>query len=270
QQRVDTSQFVGIVNVTPDSFSSDGWLNNTAHIINHIHQLVAAGADIIDIGAEATGPAATVITQEIEWLRLEPVLMQVMHERKKMCISPKISVDTRYPATAKRALELGVDWINDVSGLENTEMRKIMLNHSCDIVFMHHLGIPANKNQTLPIHKNVVTEVYNAAEKKLKQLDDFGISHERLIFDIGIGYGKTATQSLELIKYIDIFHSLNVRLLVGHSRKSFLTLFTDQPAENRDIETIAVSQYLAKKEVHYLRVHNVNANARGIKTLTVL
>jgi len=270
QQRVDTPQLMGIVNVTSNSFSSDGWLNKTTSVIEHIHHLVESGADIIDIGAEATGPDAIPIDPETEWFRLESVLMQVLSERKNMVISPKISIDTRHAETAKRALLLGVDWINDVSGLENESMCKIMLDHSCDIVFMHHLGIPVEKNKTLPLNNDVISAVYASAKAQLFKLEKRGISKERLIFDVGIGYGKTATQSLELIKHIDMFHSLGIRLLVGHSRKSFLTLFTHQDAANRDIETVAISQYLAKKDVHFLRVHDVAANARGIKTLTVL
>jgi len=144
------------------------------------------------------------------------------------------------------------------------------LSHSCDIVFMHHLGIPANPTKTLSPSINVVSTVYEAAEKQLLTLVNMGFSKERLIFDVGIGYGKTASQSVELIKHIDVFHSLGIRLLVGHSRKSFLTLLTNQPAAERDIETVAVSQYLTNKKIDYLRVHNVDANVRGIKTLTFL
>lgn len=269
-QRVDTPQLMGIVNITSNSFSSDGWLSDTTQAIKHIHYLVESGADIIDIGAEATGPAATVIDPETEWLRLEPVLKQVIADRKNMVIPPKISIDTRYAETAHRVLELGVDWINDVSGLNNEKMRNVLLNHSCDIVFMHHLGIPADKHKTFPLNSNVISAIYDFAETQLTTLEKIGISRQRLIFDVGIGYGKTASQSLELIKHIDIFHSLGIRLLVGHSRKSFLTLLTNQPAENRDTETVAISQYLTKKEIHYLRVHNVDANARGIKAFTVL
>jgi 2-amino-4-hydroxy-6-hydroxymethyldihydropteridine diphosphokinase/dihydropteroate synthase len=270
QQRVDTPQLMGIVNMTPDSFSQDGLVDDVTIALQHIHYLVASGADIIDIGAEATGPNAKLIDSKIEWLRLEPLLTQVMSERHDMIISPKISIDTRHAETAQRALALGVDWINDVSGLENGAMRKVMLDHSCDIVFMHHSGIPVDKTKTLPVHADVVSSVYKSAEKQLHELECLGISRDRLIFDVGIGYGKTAAQSLALIKHIDAFHSLGVRLLVGHSRKSCLALLTNQPSENRDVETIAVSHYLANKSVDYLRVHNVDANARALKTAAAL
>jgi 2-amino-4-hydroxy-6-hydroxymethyldihydropteridine diphosphokinase / dihydropteroate synthase len=270
QQRIDTPQLMGIVNITPDSFSTDGLLGDPSHALNHIHHLIAAGADIIDIGAEATGPAAVSLKPQIEWERLEPLLQWVLSERPSMLIPPKISIDTRHQEVAERALALGVDWINDVSGLEDKAMQKVVAKHSCDIVFMHHLGIPADKNNVLSDNKNVVNDVYRAAEKRLLDLEKCGLSRSRLIFDVGIGYGKTAEQSLELIKQIAVFRELGVRLLVGHSRKSFLTQFTHHLAKDRDIETSIVSQFLALQAIDFLRVHNVDAHARAFKVMAAL
>jgi 2-amino-4-hydroxy-6-hydroxymethyldihydropteridine diphosphokinase/dihydropteroate synthase len=270
QQRVDTTCLMGIVNITPDSFSTDGWANNQIAALNHIEQLVKDGAEIIDIGAEATGPTATPLTSALEWQRLEPLLNLFFAERERMLIQPKISIDTRHAEVAKKALDLGVDWINDVSGLDDMAMRDIVVNQPCDLVFMHHLGIPVDKTRTLPINQDPVPLVYAAAKQRLQELEKFGIARERLIFDVGIGYGKTAEQSFELIQHIALFKQLGIRLLVGHSRKSFLSLFTHETAQNRDWETVAVSQYLVTQGVDYLRVHNVNANARTIKVNTML
>jgi 2-amino-4-hydroxy-6-hydroxymethyldihydropteridine diphosphokinase/dihydropteroate synthase len=270
QQRVDTPQLVGIVNITPDSFSTDGLLGDSSLAFDHIHHLMKAGADIIDIGAEATGPNAISLNPDTEWERLEPIVHWFLAERSSMAISPKISIDTRHAIVAERALALGVDWINDVSGLDDLAMRKVVTSHHCDLVFMHHLGIPVDKNRVLPVNKNAVNLVYEAAEKRLIELEQWGLSRERLIFDIGVGYGKTANQSLELIKNIALFHELGVRLLVGHSRKSFLTQFTPHSAHERDIETGAVSQFLANQAVDFLRVHNVDAHARAFKVTSAL
>jgi 2-amino-4-hydroxy-6-hydroxymethyldihydropteridine diphosphokinase/dihydropteroate synthase len=270
QQRVDTPSLMGIVNLTPDSFSADGLFNNPVAALKHVHHLVAAGAEIIDLGAESTGPTATALDPLTEWQRLEPLLSLVIAERPNMLIPPKISIDTRHASVAKKALALGADWINDVTGLDDITMRNVVAEQSCDIVFMHHLGVPVNKTNTLPLNQDPVSFIYSAAEKRIQELEMSGIQRERLIFDVGIGYGKTAEQSLELIKHIKQFQSLGVRLLVGHSRKSFLSQFTAYPAAERDWETVAVSQFLARQAVDYLRVHNVDANARGLKTAAAL
>lgn len=273
QQRIDTPELVGIINVTPDSFS-EGKINaekNAAAFLSTAAQLVEAGATIIDIGAEATGPNATPIDATIEWLRLEPVLTELIKQKSKMLITPKISVDTRNASVAEKALALGVDWINDVSGLDDKQMREVVKQHSCDVVFMHHLGIPVSKQQkTIPIKDDPVTYVFNWAQQRIENLVRDGIAIERLIFDIGIGFGKTAEQSFELIQRIDEFKKLGVRLLVGHSRKSFFNLFTTDPFSNRDIETNAVSHFLANHSIDFLRLHDVNACSRMFKVARAL
>jgi len=266
QQRIDTPALMGIINLTPDSFSKDysiaAWQR-----INH---LITIGADIIDLGAEATGPNAIPITPDEEWKRLQPLLTQLLSEKSNTLIFPKISIDTRHAIIAEKALALGVDWINDVSGLEDPAMQHIVKKNPCDIVFMHHLGIPTHKNTYLPLDQNPVALIYQWAEKRLYELEKLGISRDRLIFDPGIGYGKTAEQSLEIIKNIAVFNQLGVRLLVGHSRKSFLAPFTTQPAEQRDLETLVVSLYLNNKNIDYLRVHDVETHQRGFRVSNAL
>jgi 2-amino-4-hydroxy-6-hydroxymethyldihydropteridine diphosphokinase / dihydropteroate synthase len=269
-QRIDTPQLMGILNITPDSFSDGGYFTDVAMVIEQAHQLVAAGAEILDIGAEATNPNAHPITAAEEWRRLEEVLTAVCKETDKMVVPPKISIDTRHPATAQQALALGVDWINDVGGLTDPMMREIIAASSCDVVMMHQLGIPARVKQVLPLHEDPVKIIYQWAQQQFSELEKSGINKERVIFDVGIGFGKTATQSLEILQRFEEFKSLNIRLLVGHSRKSFQTIFTDKPAAQRDIETLPISLYLAKLETDYLRVHNVEDNARAIKVAKAL
>ncbi len=264
-QRIDTPQWVGIVNLTPDSFSGDGILDNELSTWHHIQHLVHTGAEVLDFGAEATGPNATPLHPDEEWKRLSPVLIKTLAEKTNLFIPPKISVDTRHAIVAEKALALGVDWINDVSGLDNPAMRRLISTNQCDIVFMHHLGIPANKTHHLPLNQDPTHLVFQWAEQRIAELEKAGIAHSRLIFDPGIGYGKTAEQSLEIIKNIRLFHKLGIRLLVGHSRKSFLTQFTTQPAIKRDLETMLISQYLANQSVDYLRVHDVEINTRGLR-----
>lgn len=270
QQRIDIPQLVGILNITPDSFSDGGKLSDVTTAIQYAHQLMLDGAEIIDIGAEATGPKAIALDSTLEWQRLEPVLTGIIAEKNNMLISPKISVDTRHPDVAIKALDLGVDWINDITGLSDPAMREIILARSCDVVIMHQLGIPTDQNLTLPADKNPCVIVYDWAEKQLDQLEKIGIPRDRIILDVGIGYGKTAAQSLELIQHIHEFHRLGTRLLVGHSRKSFLKLFTSQSAEARDIETLPISLYLSEKNIDYIRIHNIEMCARAFKVQKTL
>jgi len=269
-QRIDTPQLVGILNVTPDSFSDGGCFSSLSSAILHAQQLVESGADIIDVGAEATGPGAISLTQETEWQRLECVLTELLLQRKNFLISPKISVDTRHAETAKKALALGVDWINDQSAFADPNMQNVILTSQCDVVIMHQLGIPVNKKNVIEAVKDPTPIVLKWAEQKISSLEKLGIERNRIIFDVGIGFGKTAEQSLELIKNISVFKKLNCRLLVGHSRKSFLNLFTDQPAHLRDVETNSISSYLATKSIDYLRLHNVDACARHLKITKAL
>ncbi len=264
-QRIDTPQWVGIVNLTPDSFSSDGILNQETIAWNHIQHLVNTGAEILDFGAEATGPNAKPISPDEEWDRLAPLLTKTLSEKDLFFIPPKISVDTRHAEVAEKALKLGVDWINDVSGLNNSNMRHVINTYPCDIVFMHHLGIPTQKNYHLPLNQDPVPLIFQWAELRLAELEKSGIDPSRLIFDPGIGFGKTAEQSLEIIKNIDHFHKLGIRILVGHSRKSFLAQFTSHPAYKRDLETLLVSLQLAQHSIDYLRVHDVETHTRGFR-----
>ncbi len=270
QQRIDTPELMGILNVTPDSFSDGGAFSVPEKAILHARELVIAGADIIDVGAEATGPGALSLTHETEWQRLQNVLEELLHVRSTMVIPPKISVDTRYAKTAEKALSLGVDFINDQSTLTDPDMASVLTGSQCPVVIMHQLGIPADPQKVLPLSENCVTLVYQWAEQKIAALEKIGISKNRIIVDVGIGFGKTAEQSLELIKRIDTFTSLGVKLMVGHSRKSFLTVFTDKAAALRDIETLAVSLFLTNQSVDYLRVHHVDIYARAMKITKAL
>lgn len=265
QQRIDTPQLVGILNITPDSFSDGGKFLEPTAAIQHAQKLVNAGADIIDIGAESTGPKAQSLDPVEEWKRLEPVLVAILQDIKQMPIRPKLSVDTRHADVAKKALMLNVDWINDVSGLVDPHMRELMITSKNDIVLMHNLGVPVSNGRCLPYSQEPSAAIYAWGEKKLNELEKMGISANRIIFDVGIGYGLIPEHSFALLKQIDTFHQLKTRLLIGHSRKSFLQQFTPLLPAERDIETITLSLYLANKNVNFLRVHNIEAHARAFK-----
>jgi 2-amino-4-hydroxy-6-hydroxymethyldihydropteridine diphosphokinase/dihydropteroate synthase len=264
-QRIDTAELMGVMNITPDSFSDGGTFVDVSAAIHHAHSLVNAGAHMVDIGAESTGPHAKPLDVATEWRRLEPVLIGILAEKNKMLIPPKISVDTRHAAVAEKALDLGVDWINDVSGLSDPAMCDIIKNSACDVVIMHQLSIPQNNHLHLPLNEDPVTSVYAWAESQLESLQQRGIDSKRVIVDIGIGFGKTAEQCLRLLQQVSEFKKLQTRLLVGHSRKSFLTLFTDKSPEQRDIETLPISLRLSALGIDYLRLHNIDVTARALK-----
>jgi dihydropteroate synthase len=256
------TKIVGILNITPDSFSGDGFDESIDNALFSASKMLQAGADVIDVGAESTRPNAAILSHEDEWRRLGHVLAPL----KAMLAGTKtlLSIDTYHVQTAEKAIAFGVDWINDVSGLSNNMMLDTVARSNVRIVLMHNLGIPANPKVTLSLSDNPVKMVKKWANDKIIQLTEHGIRKERIIFDPGLGFGKTAEQSLILVKNIDNFADLGVEILTGHSRKSFLTLFTKLPAASRDIETYITSCYLAGKKVDYLRVHDVAGNKRAL------
>lgn len=254
---------VGIVNVTPDSFSDGGCYNAPEQAIAQGEMLLMQGANMLDIGAESTRPGATPLSQEEEWARLSPVLPKLItlaHAKGKW-----VSVDTRHARTAEKALAVGVDCINDVSGLTEEAMIWAVQHSTCQLVMMHHLGIPADKTVTLPEDCDPVAEVLKWANAHIQKLQQHGIAKERLIFDPGIGFGKTAAQSLMIVQQIERFHSLRIPLMAGHSRKSFLTAMTDAQASERDVETLISSLYLINQKTQYLRVHNIDWHKRALQ-----
>jgi 2-amino-4-hydroxy-6-hydroxymethyldihydropteridine diphosphokinase/dihydropteroate synthase len=263
-QRLEAPQLMGILNVTPDSFSDGGNFLPPERAVSHARALVEAGAEIIDLGAEATAPGATPLDAKTEWERIQPVLTELAAVREQWLIPPRLSIDTYHPETAKKALEAGAHWINDVSGLDDIPMREVLAETQSECVVMHHLSVPANKKIVLARHEDPVAYVYEWAEKRLTELQQHGIKKEKMIFDPGIGFGKTPEQSLLLLQHIAVFKQLGVRLLVGHSRKGFLSLFTHQPAALRDIETLSAAIYLATQAVDYLRIHEVGFCARAL------
>lgn len=254
------TKLIGIINITPDSFSGDGIVDNENGVFSQAKKLISEGAEIIDIGAESTRPKAIKLSHAEEWERLEPVLNKI-----KNLIQVEISIDSYHPETIEKALALGANWINDVSGFSNPKMLPLASKNIATLVVMHSLGIPADSKKTIDKKEDVIQVVYDWGKEKIKFLQKNGIEKDRIVFDPGIGFGKTAEQSLALIRNIDKFKTLGVRIMVGHSRKSFLSLFTDKPAKDRDEETCIVSSFLAKKEVDYLRVHNIKSNKAAIE-----
>ncbi len=252
---------VGILNVTPDSFSDGGTFVDPEAVVVRVVQMVSERATVIDIGAESTRPGATPLTHEEEWLRLEPILRAVLTH-----VACEISVDTRHPQTAEKALALGVHWINDVSGFSQ-QMVDVVKNSKCRLVVMHSLSVPARKDLVFDETVDVVEAVRDWCLEKLAMLERHGIARERIIFDPGIGFGKTAEQSMKLIERVSYLKVPGTQLLVGHSRKSFLTTLGIKSLAERDEATGQLSAFLATQGVDYVRVHNVAVNRLAMKML---
>lgn len=263
--RIDTPNLVGVLNVTPDSFSDGGLFVDPEKAWQQVTKLIHAGASVIDIGAESTSPDAQPITPEVEWERLMPILMALKEKKNDGTITPKISVDTRHYQVAEKAIEIGVDWINDVSGLDDSNMITVLRNAQVDIVIMHHLAIPERRTHVLPREQNPIPAVLAWGRKRIADLEKQGIMRDRLIFDPGIGFGKMAEQSLIVLQDVKQFKSLDTRVLIAHSRKTFLSLFTDKPFAERDVETIGATLALLDQPIDYIRVHDVDHCARAIR-----
>lgn len=264
-QRIDTPELVGIVNLTPDSFSDGGCYVEIEKAFEHAKHLVTAGASILDIGAESTAPSAQAIDSETEWRRLQPFLQLLRRRQDEFLIPPKISIDTRHADVAERALSYHVDWINDVSGLDDPKMREIVASTGVDCVIMHHLHIPERRQHIIKRTENPVTTVYQWGESRINTLLREGIKSEQIIFDPGIGFGKMAEQSLVVLQSIEKFAESGVRVLVGHSRKTFFSTFTPASFAERDVETTAIALALRKKRINYFRLHQVEMCARSFK-----
>lgn len=255
--------WMGIVNLTPDSFSGDDLSPDRPAFDAHIDAMLAAGVHIIDLGAESTRPGATVLTPDEEWQRLEASLRQLIERLDGDRLRPRISVDTRHVAVADKALTLGADLINDVSGLADREMQALVRERDCDTVAMHSLGIPADRAVLLAPDREPIEQLADWLATSLDRWLDAGLDPNRLIVDPGIGFGKDSLQSLKLLRRISELRSAGLRVLVGHSRKSFMNPFTVTPPADRDLETIGASLQLCTQQVDILRVHDVPAHLRA-------
>ena len=252
--------WMGIVNLTPDSFSDGGELEGVGAIEAHVAELVTAGAQLIDFGAESTRPGATLLTADEEWARLEPALGRLVDRYRSEVLRPRLSVDTYHAETARRALVLGVDVVNDVSGLSTSAMLELAATSGADFVAMHNLGLPADKARTLPADQDPTAAVERWLEERLEAWERAGLDLSRIVFDPGIGFGKNALQSLQLLRNVERLHRFGLRLLVGHSRKSFMHQAAAADRLDRDLFTVGVSLRLCSAGVDILRVHNIAAH----------
>lgn len=263
-------KIVGILNVTPDSFSDGGKFTSLQQALSHLEKMILEGADVIDIGAESTRPTATPISAEEEWARLEKILPAVISHVKKAGRKIKTSIDSYHFETIKKSYQLGVDTINDVSGLKDEKIVDFIAAKNIETILMHNVAIPAVSNCVINRNINLIPEILKWAEEKIKNLAQKNVKKSQLIFDPGIGFNKDALQSIRILKNITSFKSLELPIYVGHSKKSFLEAIDFSDFQNgcesldRAQKTLIISKYLARKNVDYLRVHDVSTTIAAI------
>jgi len=250
---------MGIVNVTPDSFSDGGQFDNTVAAVKHALQLADDGAAILDIGGESTRPYAAEVSTQEELNRVIPVIEQLA---KKTTVP--ISIDTSSAVVARAAIDAGAEIINDVTGLTNdSEMPDVAARTNVGVCAMHMQGTPQTM-QDNPQYNDVVTEIHEYLQSRLDQLIEQGIEQSRICLDPGIGFGKSHQHNLQLLKSCHQFHTLGAPLLVGHSRKGFIAHVLDDRECERTSGTIGTSIALASQGVQVLRVHDVAEVQRAL------
>ncbi len=273
------TEIVAVLNLTPDSFSDAGRYLDPVRAAEHALAMVDAGATVVDLGAESTRPgAATVpLDPEEEWRRLEPVLSRlVAGPRAGGGSRALLSVDTRHPETAERAIAAGANWINDVTSLRDPAMLDVVVPRAVDLVLMHSVTVPPAPDQTIPTDGDPVKFLLGWGAGRLAELAAHGVERARLILDPGIGFGKTPDQSVEILRRADALATLSARVLVGHSRKSFLAGWfpPDHPAAQnpaaRDFESALIAGHLAGLAVDYVRVHDVEHASRALRAVSSL
>ena len=250
---------MGIVNVTPDSFSDGGRFLQTQAAVEHGLKLAAEGADILDVGGESTRPGSDVVTVDDELQRVVPVIQQLA----KRTTVP-LSVDTSKAAVARAAIEAGAVIVNDISGLRHEpEIVDVCRDFQVGVICMHMQGTPQTMQRD-PHYINVVDEICDFFKERLQTLTAAGIAAERIAFDPGVGFGKTAQHNIEILKAIRQFQSIGRPILIGHSRKGFLQKVTGRPLDERLFGTIGVSVAVAHQGVDLIRIHDVAANRDAV------
>ncbi|MFQ5838067.1 MAG: dihydropteroate synthase [Thermoplasmata archaeon] len=256
---INKTLVMGVLNVTPDSFSDGGRYLQPEEAIMRAEQMVEEGADLVDVGAESTRPSSEPISHEEEWRRLEPVL-KVLVDRLEI----PISVDTYKPETAARALDLGVSMVNDVKGLGDAEMVRLVAKHDVPAVIMHMQGDPRTM-QVDPRYEEVVADILRFLRRRIANAVGGGVDQDKLIVDPGIGFGKSLEHNLELLRRLGEFRSLGRPLLVGTSRKSFIGKVLDSDVAGRLEGSLATAVLAVSRGAHIVRVHDVRETVRAVR-----
>ena len=261
----DRPLVMGILNVTPDSFSDGGAYADPDRAVQRGEQIALEGADVIDIGGESTRPGSFGIPIEEELKRVIPVV-----KRLAAAVPVPLSVDTSKADVARQALEHGASLINDVTALRgDPAMAEVVAQHRAGLILMHMAGTPATMQQR-PFYRDVVGEVAEFLLNAVQRAERAGIDRSHLLIDPGLGFGKTVDQNLELMQSLPRLTALGLPIVVGPSRKSFIGQTLHAEVQNRLAGTLACVAYAQRSGAHIIRVHDVNATVQLLQMLAAI
>lgn len=254
---LDKTIVMGILNVTPDSFSENGLFFNFDNAIEHAKQMVKDGAEIIDVGGESTRPGSAPISLKEELGRVKPVIERLLKE-----VNVPLSIDTYKPEVAGECLKLGVHMVNDITGLTNKNMIRVVKKYRVPVILMHMKGKPKTMQKN-PQYKDVVIDIKKFLRYKIAKAKKAGIKN--VIIDPGIGFGKTTEHNLQILKRLSEFKELRCPILVGPSRKSFIGNITGLPSNERLEGTLAAVAISVTNGTNIVRVHDVKECKRAVQ-----
>ena len=256
-----TPQVMGILNVTPDSFSDGGTHNTPAKALEHARKMIAEGATIIDIGGESTRPGAAEVSPEQEAERVIPVVAAIARE-SDVCIS----VDTSKALVIREAANAGAHILNDIRSFSEPGALQAAAQSGLPVCVMHMQGEPRTMQQA-PHYQNVVREVYTYLEAQVARCVAAGIEKNHIILDPGFGFGKTLAHNYQLLDKLDLFHNLGLPVLAGMSRKSMIGQLMDIPPDERVAGSVACAVIAAMKGAQIIRVHDVKETVQAMKVV---
>ena len=249
---------MGILNVTPDSFSDGGRYDGLDRAIEHAKQMIQEGVDIIDVCGESTRPGHVQITEEEEIARVVPVIRKLKEE-----FDIPVSIDTYKSDVAEAALQAGADLVNDIWGFQYDEkMAGLVKKYDAACCLMH------NKNEA--VYKNFLKDMYAELQKCVDTAKAAGIEDDRIMLDPGVGFGKTYEMNLDVMKHLDLFNGLGYPMLLGTSRKSMIGLTLDLPVTEREEGTLVTTVMAVQSHYGFVRVHDAEKNRRAIKMTEVI
>ena len=256
-------KIMGIINITPDSFSDGGLYYDTPSALKQIEKLITDGADIIDIGAESTRPGATPLSEKEELERLRPILSIYKKE-----FDTPLSIDTTKHQIAELALENGADYINDISGgIKDSKLFDSVGKTDKTLILMHSQGTPETM-QDNPLYTNVISDIIDFLKKQIEHAKEKNVTN--IIIDPGIGFGKTINHNIEIIKNIQKFKSLGYPILIGTSNKSFIGQLTNSTVDQRLAGTLTSNIIAIQNGASIIRVHNVKEHKKALKLIEAL
>jgi dihydropteroate synthase len=252
---------MGILNLTPDSFSDGGRFTHAETLSAQIKNMLDSGADLIDVGGESTRPYAEPVSEAEELRRILPAIARI----RAMHPSIPISIDTTKAEVARQALNAGADIINDVSALRfDPEMIRVAIAHEAPVILMHMHKTPKDM-QDEPVYVDVIREIMNFLAERISWAAEQGLAREQIIVDPGLGFGKTVAHNLTILKHLSTFKNLGCPLLVGHSRKAFIGKLLTLETQERDLATALISSYCATQGADILRVHDVKKTVQAVR-----